>query len=292
MKQIFFAILLYNFALLSNCNLIGTNQSNNNQGGENKSPEILVNDTPYKPRNSDKPEQVLIYCDLTTSIKQNGIIKISEKLRQVLLDLPRDSVVNIRLVEKNLLSDSPFPEMLTPTRCEIPDTEILFKKVTAQKKCDEKNAPYVKTVEEVSSKLKTLKPQEDISCIIDTLESANDFFRGKDKEKYNFRLIYFSDMIEQCNTNSIFICGSKNQPKKADILAKIEKSFNPTYNLNSLIGDNLSIIITTNDNPNYRCLPLSEQKDVWVSVFNKIGYSNLDVSIFNYTQEIPENLRK
>lgn len=292
MKQIVFAVALYSLALLSNCNSTVTNQNNDNKLIPAPSPEIVAGDNKsYTPRNADKPEQVLIYCDLTTSIKQEGIIKISEKLKRVLLALPRNSVVNIRLVEKNLLIDSPFHELQTPATCNMPETEVERKKLEFQEECKKRDEPYVKEVEKISAKMITLKPKEDISCIMDTFESANDFFIGKNKEKYNFRLIYFSDMIEQCNTNSIYICGSKNQPKKADILAKIENSFTPNYNLAALVGKNLSLIITTSDNFNYKCLSLSEQKDIWTLIFTKTGYINLDVTTFNYTQEIPDTLK-
>jgi hypothetical protein len=289
MRHIVFAVALYALALLSNCNLTATNQ-NDNQAAQTPTPEIAVDKTSYQPRNN-KPEQVLIYCDLTSSIKEEGITRISEKLKQVLLAMPRDSVVSVRLVEKNLLGESPFSELQTPSTCEIPDTEIKRKRVEAEAECQKKAKPYIDRVDDIAAKIKILKPKVDVSCIMDTLESAHDFFKGKNKEKYNFRLIYFSDMIEQCGTNSVFICGRQNQPKKAEILAKIENDFNPRYNLKSVIGENISLIITTSDNPNYNCLSLSEQKDVWTAVFAKIGYSNLDISNFNYTQEIPDALK-
>ncbi len=289
-KQIIIAHILFCISVFSGCNVPGTNQNIN--GTEINPPPPSDQNNPYQPRNADKPEQILIYCDLTTSIKQEGILKISEKLRQVLLGVPRGSVVNIRVVEKNLLGESPFPEISTPSPCKIPETEIKRKITDAQKECEKNDPSYIAQVEEVSEKIKTLKPQVDISCIINTLEAAHDFFMGKDKNKYKFRLIYFSDMIEQCYANSIFICGKKNQPKKLDILTKIEKGFNPTYNLESLLGEDISIIITTSDNPSYKCLSLSEQKDIWALVFSKTAYSNLDISTFNFTQEIPEELKK
>jgi hypothetical protein len=289
MKHIVFAAALYGLALLSNCNLIATNQ-NNNQTAATPTPEFTADKTSYTPRDN-KPEQVLIYCDLTSSIKEEGIAKISEKLKQVLLAVPRGSVVSVRLVEKNLLGDSPFPELQVPSTCSVPETEIKRKRLEAEAECQKKDKPYLDKIEDISGKIKVLKPKVDVSCIMDTLEAAHDFFKGKNREKYNFRLIYLSDMIEQCSTNSIFICGAQNQPKKAEILAKIENGFNPRYDLKSVIGENISLIITTNDNPNYNCLSLSEQKDIWTAVFTKIGYSNLDISTFNYTQEIPDSLK-
>jgi hypothetical protein len=289
MKYLTLLIALYGIAL-SNCSLIGVN-NNSSHISPDATPVTNAVNNPFKPRKTKKPEQVLIYADLTTSIKQEGIDRISEKLKQVLLNLPRDSFVSIRLVEKNLLGESPFPELQTPATCKMPESEIKREIVEAQKECKKKDEPYIKRVDEISERIKTVKPHVDVSCIMDTLESAHDFFKGKNKEKYDFRLIYFSDMIEQCNSNSIFVCGSKNQPKKADILAKIESGYNPNYNLASVVGDNVSIIITTNDNPNYNCLSLSEQKDIWSAIFSKTGYQEVDITTFNYSQEIPDALK-
>lgn len=291
MKFISFVVVSYVFALLSSCNPVGQNQNNGNQLVITPSSQSNVGDDSYKPRKTEKPEQVLIYCDLTTSIKQDGIIQISDKLKQVLLHLPRNSVANVRLLGKNLLVDSPFPEILAPSACDKSESEVKRIQIEAQEECKKNDQIYIKKVENISARIKILKPQIDVSCIIDTLEAASDFFKGKDKGKYSFRLIYFSDMIEQCTTNSIFICSSKKQPKKADILAKIETGFNPTYNLETLIGNNISLIITTDENPSYKCLPLSEQKEIWTKVFAKTGYSNADLSVFNYTQEIPDSLK-
>lgn len=289
MKQVVLVMVLCSFALLSNCSTRRTNKVNNGQNpGQTSTPEVEEN--LYTPRDG-KPEQVLIYCDLTTSIKPEGIGSISKKLRKVLRNLPRGSCANIRLVEKNLLGDSPFTELQTPLPCKRPDTKIKRELVQARKKCEEKDAPYLTKVDEISKRITTLKPQENISCIMNTLEAAHDFFKGKDKERYNLRLIYFSDMIEQCNSNSIYICGKNNQPKKPDILAKIENGFIPTYKLQEVIGSNISIIITNSDNPDYKCLPLSEQKDIWRAIFAKTGYVNLDITTFNFTQEIPEELK-
>jgi len=281
-------IFMYCLAL-SNC--IPAIQENNQNSGNTSNP-IEIGKTLYRPRETEKPEVVLIYCDLTTSIKQEGILKISEKLKQVLLNVPRNSTITIRLVEKNLLGESIYPEIKTPADCEIPDTTVNRKRRDALEACNKNDNEYVRSIEEISEKIRTLKPQEDVSCIIDTLETAHDFFKGKDGDKYKFRLVYFSDMIEQCYGTSIFVCSSKRQPVFKDIMTRIENNFNPNYNLNALIKNDLSVIVTTSDNPNDKCLTLSEKKQVWELVFKKLGYSNLDLSVFNFTQEIPEKLKR
>lgn len=244
----------------------------------------------YRPRPSQKPEQVLIYIDLTSSIKPDGVIRISEKLKTVLLSLPRASVANIRLVEKNLLGESPFEALESPAGCVVEESEIDRVRIEAQKACDKASEPYIKKINEIVARVQTLKPKMDVSCIIDTLESAHDFFKVKDSQHSAFRLIYFSDMIEQCPSSSIYICSRTAQPRREEIEAKINASFHPTFNLESVLGPNLSIIITASDNPGVSCLSLSEQKEIWRDVFSKVGYHDLDISGFNFTQEIPEIL--
>ncbi len=275
--------------LLTSCNLI---TPNNNQTSNNTPINVDESQNPYQPREDEKPEAVLIYCDLTTSIKQDGILKISEKLKEVLLTIPRESVITIRLIEKDLFSESIYSGIKTPSQCDMPQTTINRKRREAQKECIEKDKIYVQIVEDISSKIKTLKPQKNISCIIDSLEAAHDFFKGKDGNNYKFRLIYFSDMIEQCDSNDIYLCSTKRKPKIDDILGKVERNFNPSYDLSKLLKDELSVIITTSENQNDRCLLLSEKKQVWELVFKKVGYSNLNLLAFNFTQEIPDKFKR
>lgn len=262
-----------------------------------------TNKTVYTPRRNEikekQGEQVLLYLDLTTSINEEGLNSMSGKVSQVLLHLPYNSKANLRVIDKNLLSESPFTEIITPAPCEMPHTTIKRELVEARNKCIANQKPFIDLIAgesqtSIVNKIKNLNTQQNTSCIINTLESAYDFFKSKDKNKYNFRLIYFSDMVEQCKENSIFICSSGKLPNKEIILKRIESTFNPTYNLKELIGNNVSIIITSNilDDPKQKCLSISDQKEVWSKIFSKIGYTKEDFDFFNFTQEIPDNLKQ
>lgn len=228
----------------------------------------------------------LIMCDLTSSIDSNLIKDVAQKAYDLLLSLPQGSKVEAYPIDDNTYINPIFSSELPVLESELDLHKDIFKSKIGALGTQFGDAIYLK-YKEVNAN----KSTEHASCIISTLETAYNFFKDKNKKGYKFELVYFSDMIEQCpnsQAGSIYICSKRKTPNKEAIISQIEKNYNPSFDLKSLLDNNISMIITTGIMGDDKCLLSHEQKEVWQVVFSKVGYTKLDFNSFHFRQGLPD----
>ena len=270
--------------------------------GSSCGPEVV--DTNKKPPENPaekKPSFILVFCDITTSVDKGSIDKVVDKAKQLFDGLSSGSRIVAYPIDDNDYAES-FIDYTLPTCEKNPNlTEDVAE--IERKGCLDKIKPDKDTNrDELAKKIKSKSDEvakdtvtKHRSCIIDTLNKANEIFKNKDKNAYQFEVIYLSDMIEECSSKigSIFMCSKKQVPIRENILNLIDKKYNPDFNLKELVGNNINIVITTKmlgSNEN-KCLFKDDHQEVWKNVFIKVGYSAEDFSSFSFDTEIPDKFK-
>jgi hypothetical protein len=228
----------------------------------------------------------LVFCDLTSSIDSNLIKDVAIKANKLLYKFPQGSKVEAYPVDDNTYSNPIFS-------CEIPTQEsnLDIDKMKFKEHLKGLSSKFAYAIYDKYKQVNSTKSTQQASCIIGTLETAYNYF--KDKNGYRYELIYFSDMIEQCSNSqagSIYICGDKYIPNKSKIIKQIDEKYKPNFNLKSLIGNNVSMVITTSLIGDTKCLRSDEQREVWSKIFNKVGYTDEDFKTFHFRQGLPDRL--
>lgn len=239
-----------------------------------------------------KPTKVyaLIFCDLTSSVDSILIKDVAGKAYDLIQNLPQGSRLEAYPIDDNTYADPIFS-------CEIPllKSNLSIDKNNFNEQVKALGNRFGNSIFEKYKVVNSADVSRPSSCIISTLETAYNFFKDKNNDEYTPELIYFSDMIEQCansQAGAIYICGSKYDPNKNKIINQLDEKYKPSFNLKSLIKNNISMIVTTGLIGSEKCLRSDEQREIWSKVFSKVGYSDADFNTFHFRQGLPDRLIK
>jgi hypothetical protein len=158
-------------------------------------------------------------------------------------------------------------------------------------KSDDFKALKVKLQNLSEAELAVRKPS---SCIISTIDTTKRYFKGfEDDAKYNREIIYFSDMIEHCDSSA----GLKmTAPVLAGLLPAAEQ-----FNCGATIlpSSRLTFIVTTsstNESDVYkeRRPRINNLDQIWQTIFRKCFADNglrFDNNNFYFDNVLPERFR-
>lgn len=270
---------------------------------------IVLNSCKNEPSTTDefnfspsKREAFLVFFDFTQSADTSVINDIIDtKFRQLSSQLPfggemfcqvitnienKDYVVKYK---KPTVKDIKITGDVITDDIEISERENIITKISSQEDSiiDILKEEYKKflLVDNARPEGRTQHP----SCLIKTLSVANNFFNSlfnNDTSKYNFRLIYFSDMIEQCENYFGYttMCGGYIHSK----MNEIESKYEPNINLKNTLSDNVYFILTQkNIKANTVCFNNHDLQKIWSKVFSKVGYNEEEFFELKFGVEIP-----
>ena len=233
------------------------------------------------------PKNIVLFCDMTTSLDSISISTLAQYSRRLINELPWGSKIEVYPINNSTFSKAIFKEEIAP----FPESGLTSDVNKAKK------LRYIKALQLEKEILKrygyekkdTINQYQ--SCIITSLESIHGLLKSR-KDNKNTHVVFFSDMVEQCLVSSagpIYMCTNiKNRrPDKKEILQKIEKKYNPDFNLKDLIDNRISIVITSDKKEEHRCLLDKDLKEIWQRIFEKVGYSKEDFISFHFNQGLP-----
>lgn len=262
-------------------------------------------ETISSPTTTIKPSLILVFCDVSNSVDSSSIKNVISKAKMIISALSDGSKIVIYPIDDNDYPEK-ILELSSPKNKEDDNfTGILKEQVDKDKKTQLEKLLNEKAVEletKINSRYEEIlndKSSKHRSCIFNTFSKINEFFKNEDSEKYNFEVIYLSDMIEQCNSNvgSVFICGGKKgdlPTKKEEVLKNIDTNLLPTINLKKLIGKNISIVITTKmmGSSDYKCLSPQNHLEIWEKAFGKAGYTKEEFELIPFGDDLPNRFKE
>jgi len=240
--------------------------------------------------NASKPQVVLLFSDVTSSLIESEINQVSTLTADVIDALPPGTEYYV------------FPIQMEPERLQ----PILHQTITAPKTfgVDEelkkrRRESLNKSITELYQLIKGAKASpvafgnpDNHSCIIYTLDFANNFFRQFDFSKYDLELIYISDMVEECNRTPLRQPISLASP---DISAQIKLAQSADLSL-QLSHVRISIIIpVTKETYVIRTRPsVSDLRRFWENIFLHCGFQSQDLQDdkkFYFSSGLPARLQ-
>ncbi|WP_461302469.1 hypothetical protein [Aureisphaera sp.] len=230
------------------------------------------------------PVKVIAFCDMTSSLDSLSIYDESNKVVKFINALPWGSELTVYPINDNTFSNNFFHYEIPQCNTNI---ERKIKELEDQRsKFADSLGRYI-----VENHDRTIEVSVDEfrSCIVSSLETAYQLLKTLNN-RGNIRLVFFSDMIEQCPISSygkMYMCSNNVEPKKEKLIKQIEDNYTPNFNLKNLIDNRISIVISTNKRRQENCLQEYERKALWQKIFEKIGYSKEDFESFHYNQELP-----
>lgn len=251
-----------------------------------------------------KKEVFLVFLDFTQSADTSASVIndiIETKFRQLFRQLPFGGEIFCQVIT-NIENKDYVVKYMKPT---VKDIEITGDVINNDIKISERENIIAEISNQEDSIINILKTEykkflvadkerpkgrtQHPSCLIKTLNVANNFFNSlfnNDTAKHNFRLIYFSDMVEQCENyfGYISMC-------EGDILSqmnKIESKYESNINLKNTLSDNVYfILIQKNIKANTVCFNNHDLQKIWSKVFSKVGYNEEEFFNLNFGVEIP-----
>lgn len=139
------------------------------------------------------------------------------------------------------------------------------------------------------------------SCMLVQLSVAYKYFEDRQKHdpEADFSFIFISDMYEACwggDVDTIFSCvlDSQEYPGRPNdtsgIFATLDQSFNPSYNLKEVLGNDVKVIIVSSMRSRssaFKCLNSTDREVFWQRAFEKVGYSHADFDEFHFSTFTP-----
>ncbi|MFK7749045.1 MAG: hypothetical protein AB8B65_11675 [Kordia sp.] len=230
---------------------------------------------------NESPLEIIAFCDMTTSLDTISIKKLARDVRNMITKVPYGTVINIYPINDNTFTDKIFtiPYRNIDKRSKKQKREEMETRKSEGEKIEKIIIDnYTKMNKDSSSEYK--------SCIISSLETVYDIVKTNGN-KDNIHVVFFSDMIEQCEisiADKMYMCSNKLNPKKEDLIQQVKEKYIPNFNIKKLIGNRVTVIVSTNLKKHVRCLQESERKAVWKEVFKKVGYSAEDFESFHFNQ--------
>lgn len=216
---------------------------------------------------------VIIYCDFTSSLNKSDSDEVLINIIEIVKDIEIASFVELYPIGVDMSRKAFFNRQLPVTK-----GSNSFEK----KKYKDKMTSFIEDIE-VAFKTtleNSRQSKQNQTCIINTFEDA--FYRissfNSDDINHTFQLFYISDFLEDCSKigsegSKIYMCPSKGKVDLQKILEKIEKDYNPTFNLSNLLNDKVGIKIV-NSEDNDRCLSIPQRRKIWEKVWKKLGFKN------------------
>lgn len=224
----------------------------------------------------------LIFCDLSTSIDSSAILKVSRDVSKLMLSFPYETKLYVLPI-----TESPFVK---------PIIDFTYPGKATRPSEIEKNKVLVRrTAQYTSQKIKDIYRKEfsgpnaqnkPLSCILRSLETAYSYFsqfRSIPGRKFEFELIYLSDMIEEC----------KNSPVGPVFLTKAGyntasqnlQNYRPGFDLSYV---RVSIIVSVDAyDEDSQYISYERLKEVWQNIFLRIGFSNERFLEIGFLSTIP-----
>ncbi|WP_298510933.1 hypothetical protein [uncultured Kordia sp.] len=239
--------------------------------------DFFITETEKKP----KYEEIIAFCDMTTSLDSASIEKLAKDVQKMIKNVPVNTQINIYPINDNTFTDKIF---FIPNKNidESSNKGVLTAQNRRKKYIDSVKNIILTKYKEVNKNAKS----EYKSCIISSLETVFDIVKTK-KNKENVHVVFFSDMIEQCEISQVgkmYMCSSERNPKKDDLIQQVQEKYTPNFNLKELVDNRITVIISTNLKQQDRCLQEFERKEIWKEVFKKVGYSDKDFTSFHFNQ--------
>lgn len=217
-----------------------------------------------------QPDQLIVFCDLSTSLNEDDIKIQSNKLKQIIKNLPHHSYISIYPMDLSIFQD-PIIQEYIPEKSEFQSINVR----TIKRR--EKLADSISTVliEKYHKKNKNSNT-EFKSCIISSFEMAYNLLPQNQEVLDKTKVVFMTDMIEQCpesSLGSLYMCSNSQQPNLDNILDQIEKEYEPVKRLgNKLHTNQIFIVITSSYGNQKKCLTEKEQNQVWDKILLKQGF--------------------
>lgn len=263
MKEIF---LLLAVILLARC------EQSPSAGGPAPMKDTALGSTPV----------VLIFCDLSTSVDSAAILKVERDVSKLMLNFPYETRLYILPIV-----ESPFVK---------PILDFTYPGKATRPSDIEKNKALVRRAAQYApQKIKELYRKEfsgpnaqnkPLSCILRSLETAHSYFsqfRSIQGEKFEFELIYLSDMIEECKNSpvgGVFLTKGSHNAALQNL-----QNYKPDFDLSYA---RVSIIVSVDAyDEESKYISYEQLKDVWQKIFARAGFSAERFREFGFLSTIP-----
>jgi hypothetical protein len=215
----------------------------------------------------ERERVVLIFSDVTSSLlesESNEVGTLTSNVVDTLIPGTRYYVYPIQIEAQKL---KPMYE----------GTIIAQDRGTAKAVNQARRTKISEEIKALYDKIKSVKRSDaygnpdNHTCILYTLEFAQNVFKQFDQSKTDFDLVYVSDMIEECNTTPM---GKPISLGKANISEAIKLAQQTNLNLN-LFNARVSMIIpATNDSYVARGRPnVSDLRNFWKAILLHCGFN-------------------
>ena len=188
-------------------------------------------------------KNILIFCDLTTSLNSDDIKSQSDKVKQLINEQSFNFQVSVYPMDVSIYQDILFQDSIPPLD-QIHQSKNIVIKDKKDKTADLIDDILIDTYNKHSKNNTDFK-----SCIISSFEMAYNLLPDDKETLSNTQVIFFSDMIEQCPDSvlgSLYMCSSSRQPKFEKILKQVDEKYNPTFKLSKKLNkDQIHIVITS-----------------------------------------------
>jgi hypothetical protein len=234
------------------------------------------------PPPTPKIPKVLIWCDVTGSLKKSESVQVAEISANLLDLLPDDAEFVVNPIHMQTETPKPIIESEPPGRAlaKISDTVK-----------DQRRQAIKKRIEELYPAVNDTGQPRERTCILNTLRFNQRYFAGLDREKYEPFVIYISDMVEHCAQTPlgrpVNLVGA--QPQN---LQQLVEGFSNPPNLSDF---NLFVIIPTAKETS--TVPLAERpaldirRSFWDAAFRKCGVKEETLQSMGWLPSIPTSLR-
>ncbi|WP_430412139.1 hypothetical protein [Kordia sp.] len=231
-------------------------------------------------------KNLLIFCDLSSSLSSESVEAESKKIQAIIKNIPFNTKISVypmglSIYQNPLLTDS----IKSETNSKLKNKVI-----------DKKRKEIARVLDSIIiNNYKTKNTEQETqfkSCIINSFEMAFNYLPDNDdKLLKNSRIIFLTDMIEQCpesSAGSIYMCSKTRQPNFEEIKKQIQEEYNPTSKLSDKIKTNqLFIVMTSNYGNQQKCLTEIQQNEIWDIVLQKQGFVEDYAKIIRKSTEVP-----
>lgn len=248
---------------------------------------LSTNSHPDEKARLPSKSKIIAFCDMTSSLDSISIKNEAKKASELIKGLPMRTEFVFYPINDNTFSNNLYRDSIPYFKSRNKRKQRLYEKEILEK--SKKIEQYI-----INNHDKTVAVSNDEyrSCIVSSLETVYQLLKTM-KDKDNVNVVFFSDMIEQCpldRSGEMYMCSNNKTPNLEDLIKQIEESYNPNFNLKELIGNRISIVVTTNKRRQENCLQEYERKILWQKIFEKVGYSKADFELIHFNQELPSSL--
>lgn len=238
---------------------------------------------------SCKENRVIIFLDVSKSRDTTDFHDNLKKINQLFNEFERPGIFKVYPVSNTASLPLIGKEELSAGNPFGNKKDIKAKKTEQEKKWQNLKIEIIEAYENYQ-KTDTKKK----SCIIQTLETAYEQIKDSN-EDYNNYVFYFTDLLEDCDrsqapTGGISLEG-RNFMKKDTALARLNKYYQPDFNLASVLGNRLYFITASDYGKKVKTLPSHDLKYFWrQGVLSKLGYTKTEARNIYINPDLPDKL--